>query len=663
MCGFSGFLGSGHPREAAIRHVTAMADVIRHRGPDDAGIWTDEVTGIALGHRRLSILDLSPAGSQPMLSAGGRYVMVFNGEIYNHLTLRQELELLPSPHPSPTEGRREYPWRGHSDTETLLAGFVQWGVEETLRRAVGMFAIALWDRRDRVLTLARDRLGEKPLYYGWQGDTFLFGSELKALRAHPAFAAAINRDALTLFLRHNCIPAPHSIYQGIYKLPPATFATLTGPAHQRHADPLIASYWSFREVAETGIAHPLPGDDTTAIATLDTLLRAAVAGQMVADVPLGAFLSGGVDSSLIVALMQAQSSRPVKTFTIGFHEAGYNEAEYAQAVAHHLGTEHTELYVSPKQAQAVIPRLPHLYDEPFADSSQIPTFLVAQLARTQVTVSLSGDAGDELFGGYNRYFLAERLWKKMDRWPYAVRRGLSKLLINTPIAVWDRVFSLARPSLPTQFRYPQPGDKLRKLGEILALPNRQAIYYALVSHWKNPAALVINGQEPPTPLTDATQWAALTDLTQHMMYLDTITYLPDDLLVKVDRAAMAVSLETRVPLLDHRLVEFAWRVPLSMKIRGGQGKWLLRQVLYRYVPKTLIERPKTGFGVPIDRWLRGPLRAWAETLLDESRLRQEGFFHPEPIRRKWAEHLAGKRNEQHDLWNVLMFQAWLENQS
>ena len=648
MCGLTGFFQSGGcSAERATVTLDVMATAIAHRGPDDSGVWFDADVGIGLAHRRLSILDLSPAGHQPMFSPSGRYVLVFNGEIYNHLELRRELELLPSslsPLPSPTEGRGEYPWRGHSDTETLLAGFETWGIAATLQRAIGMFAIAVWDRAERNLTLTRDRLGEKPLYYGWQGDCFLFGSELKALRAHPAFCAEIDRHALSLFLRHNYLPTPYSIYQGIYKLPPGTLLTL--PSANRSADLTPVAYWSLRDAVERGQAQPFQGTDAEAITALDDLLRDAVQRQQLADVPLGAFLSGGVDSSTIVALMQAQSSRPVKTFTIGFHENGYNEAHYAQAVARHLGTDHTELYVTPEQAQAVIPRLPTLYDEPFADSSQIPTFLVSQLTRQQVTVSLSGDAGDELFGGYRRYFDSQAWWNYIKAIPAPVRRlGAATLMAVRP-TTWDWLSDGL-------------GNRMQKLAGVLCVKDNSDLYRHFITHWPSPADVVINGHEPLTQITKPN--IIMENILEQMMTLDTLSYLPDDILVKVDRAAMAVSLETRVPLLDHRVVEFAWRLPLVMKIRHGESKWILRQVLDRYVPRTLIERPKMGFGVPLDRWLRGPLRDWAEDLLDESRLRQEGFFHPEPIRHKWAEHLSGTRNWQYHLWDVLMFQAWLEH--
>ena len=656
MCGITGFVDFRNNTLEEWQHVlTKMTNTLIHRGPDASGIWLDEYAGVGLGHRRLAIVDLSPTGRQPMVSASERYIIVFNGEVYNFLKLRQELE-----RPSSPLTINHLPFTGNSDTEVMLAAIEQWGLEGAVKRFVGMFAFALWDRKERVLHLVRDRLGVKPLYYGWLGRVFVFGSELKALKAHSEFCGEIDRGVLALMLRHNCIPAPYSIYKGIYKLPPGHILTLNRADTQ--SEPVLTAYWSAKAVAENGVANLFAGSEIEAAEHLDTLLRDAVKLRMLADVPLGAFLSGGIDSSTVVALMQAQSERPVKTFSIGFHEQGYNEAEHAKAVAKHLGTDHTELYVTPEQAMAVIPKLPALYDEPFSDSSQIPTFLVSELARQHVTVSLSGDGGDELFGGYNRYFWGQSIWQKVGWMPRGLRGAAAKAMTVLSPQTWEAIFRRLDAVLPEKIKQRNPGDKLHKLAEILAVKSPEAMYHGLVSHWKNPAGVVIGANEPPTVLTDCNRWADLPDFTLQMMYLDLVSYLPDDILVKVDRASMGVSLEARVPLLDHRVVEFAWRVPLAMKIRDGQGKWLLRQVLYKYVPKELIERPKMGFGIPVDQWLRGPLRDWAESLLDEARLRREGFFNPLPIRQKWDEHLAGKRNWQYYLWDVLMFQAWLEEQ-
>jgi asparagine synthase (glutamine-hydrolysing) len=652
MCGISGFYDpfrrSG-PSE--MESVTArMASTLEHRGPDDSGVWVDADAGIALSHRRLSILDLSAEGHQPMFSADGRLAIVFNGEIYNFAALRGELESL------------GHSFRGHSDTEIMLAAITQWGLEGAVGRFVGMFAFALWDRQERTLHLARDRMGEKPLYYGWVNGAFLFASELKALRAHPQWRGEVDRNALTLFLRHNYIPAPHSIYQGLCKLMPGTVLSLPAALARPGELPVPIPFWSMKSVAETGAANPFAGSESEAADELEKLLKKAIGQQMVADVPLGAFLSGGVDSSTIVALMQAQSSRPVKTFTIGFHETGYNEAEFARDVADHLGTDHTELYVTPEEAMGVIPRLPTIYDEPFSDASQIPTFLVSQLARRHVTVSLSGDAGDELFGGYPRYSLAQKIWSRIGRAPRVGRRALAALLRSVGVETWDSGLGwLARLS-PESLGADRVGDRVHKLADILAVDSPEQIYRGLVSHWKEPERIVIGAKEPATALNDPSQWVPLPDFFQRMMYLDAITYLPDDILVKVDRASMAVSLESRIPLLDHRVVEFAWRLPLSMKVKNGRSKWLLREVLHRHVPRKLIERPKMGFGVPTDIWLRGPLRDWAEQLLDSKRLRDEGFFAPAPIRQKWEEHLSGRRNWQYYLWDILMFQGWLDSQ-
>lgn len=657
MCGLAGFLGGGElAGEALARTLNRMTDVLTHRGPDDSGYWVDGSAGIGLGHRRLAILDLLPTGHQPMHSACGRYVIAFNGEIYNFQDLREQLQ---------AQGNAPS-WRGHSDTEVLLATIAHLGLDAAIKRLVGMFAFALWDRQERTLTLARDRLGEKPLYYGWQSGVFLFGSELKAMRAHPGFRAEINRDALALYLRYNYVPAPHSIYQGINKLPPGTYLQVapgTSGAPHMSAAAVPITYWSARDTATAGLTERFSGGDSDAIDELDRLLRRSVAGQSIADVPLGAFLSGGVDSSTVVALMQALSSRPVKTFSIGFREADYNEAEYAEAIARHLGTEHTELYVTPKESLEVIPRLPAIWDEPFSDASQIPTFLIAELTRHYVTVSLSGDGGDELFGGYNRYSELRWIWDKVKRLPVFARQLAASTITALSPAALTRAAGPLLHLAPTRWRHGNVGEKLHKLAEAIALPDPETIYRdALISHWKDPAAVVIGGAEPETLVTARSRWPDIADYTERMMWLDLVTYLPDDVLVKVDRAAMAVSLETRAPFLDHRVAEFAWRLPLSLKIRHGQGKWILRQVLHRYVSKELIERPKMGFGVPIDSWLRGPLREWAAALLEPTRLAREGFLHAAPITRKWQEHLAGRRNWQYPLWGVLMFQAWLERQ-
>ena len=682
MCGFAGFIAAQPGNLEELKAVaTRMADTITHRGPDDAGDWVDAKSGFALGFRRLSIIDLSHAGHQPMTSVGGRFVIAFNGEIYNHLEFRAELEGLDS-HASEDN---QLNWRGHSDTETMLASFEQWGIEATLSKTVGMFAIAVWDVREHTLYLARDRFGEKPLYYGWTGSgagrAFVFGSELKALRAFPGFANPVCRQALAQYMRFMVVPAPRSINRGIFKLEPGCVLSVTGaPPIEAPMYPLrppvtyhsvsLRRWWSLYDVVNSGAQQPI-ADESVAVELLEQRLSDAVKLQSLADVPSGAFLSGGVDSTTIVALMQQQASRPVKTFTVGFEEGGFDESPFARAVAQHLGTEHTELFVTAAEAQAVIPQLPDIYDEPFADSSQIPTHLVCRAARRHVTVALTGDAGDELFGGYSRYFLGPNIWAKLAWLPYPVRQALGATISAIPLVGLDALSRPVNTLLAGGKGISNAGDKAHKLAARLSgVRNLDDLYIRLVSEWQDPAQ-VVRGEggslvvEPPNLLDDEVPAQGLTGETDNplrMMYRDSMTYLPDDILCKVDRAAMAASLETRVPFLDHRVAELAWQLPLGMKIRDGQGKWALRQVLYKHVPRELIDRPKAGFGIPIGKWLRGPLRPWAESLLDQNRLIAEGYFYPTPIRKKWAEHLAGQRDHTASLWVVLMFQAWLQQQ-
>jgi asparagine synthase (glutamine-hydrolysing) len=646
MCGITGFLAASAENELELKiKVSRMTDQLAHRGPDNSGIWVHRAGGVALGHRRLSILDLSRDGHQPMHSQSGRYVIVFNGEVYNFSDLRYKLK---------TSG---HSFRGLSDTEVMLAAMEQWGVEEALLHFNGMFAFAVWDRRERQLHLVRDRLGEKPLYYGWVGKSFLFGSELKALVAYPEFKGEVDRNALALYLRYSCIPAPYSIYRGIYKLTPA--GRLTVKLSDCGSTRQVIPYWSAEDANRHGIEHPFAGSPEDATAQLDELLRDAVKMRMVADVPLGAFLSGGVDSSTVAALMQAQSRRPVRTFAIGFHDDAYNEANYAAAVARHLGTDHTELYLSPEDIAPVISRLPAIYDEPFSDSSQIPTYLVSALARRHVTVSLSGDGGDELFGGYKRYLA----WGTVHDWikwlPLPVRQAASQSLRSLNPQQWNRLAAGVGRHVSTRGLH-FTGDKIHRLARILSAEDSFLRYQAIQSVWESPERVLLGADEPATLLRDRSHGPGFSDFRRHMMFLDAVTYLPDDILAKVDRASMAVSLEARVPFLDHRIVEFAARVPISMKIRAGVGKWLLREVLYRYVPKKLIERPKKGFALPVAAWLRGPLREWSEELLCETRLKSESYFHPRVVRKIWADHLSGQRDLSPHIWALLMFQAWLD---
>lgn len=654
MCGIAGIVDhrlAGNGTEAA-RIAALMSDQLRHRGPDSHGVWTDEPAGLALAHRRLAIVDLSPDGGQPMVSGSGRYVITYNGEIYNFATLRDELL------------RSGAAFRGHSDTEVLLALIERYGLAEAIRRSVGMFAFALYDRHERRLHLVRDRLGKKPLYFGQIGGAFVFASELKAIVRHPRFGGEIDRDALAAYFRHLYVPAPWSIWRGIYKLPPGSMLAID--VERNGSEPAgalldrIETYWDARTIAEEGAADPLALSAEQSVDRLEEVLSLAVRERMMADVPLGAFLSGGIDSSVVVALMQRQASSPVKTFSIGFDEAFYDEAEAARKVAAHLGTDHHEALVGPDDTLSVVPVLADMFDEPFADPSAVPTYLVSKLARRDVTVCLSGDGGDELFSGYGRYALADNLGRAIDRFPGWLRTTASSGIRTVPTPLWDAALQM----LPTRsiagLRGGYSGHRLHKLADLLASADRDELYHSLQSATERPADWVHGGAEALPPFATPPSGTRLAHPIHRMMYWDTVTYLPDDILVKVDRASMAVSLEARAPLLDHRVAELAWTIPLQTHRRDGKGKWLLRQLFARHLPAEWSKRQKQGFSVPVSEWLRGPLRSWAEALLDPERLEAEGILQPRPITRLWQDHLSGRRDYGAQIWAVVMFQAWRE---
>lgn len=644
MCGIAGFWSlPGDQREMLVL-AREMTDTLQHRGPDDEGQWADASSGIALGQRRLSILDLSPMGHQPMCSEGGRYWIVFNGEVYNYSEMRKELPGVA--------------WRGHSDTEVMLAAIERWGLERAVQRFVGMFAFALWDSRERLLHLVRDRIGIKPLYYSFVSDAVLFGSELKALRCHPEFIGEIDRDSLALFLRHNYVPQPYSIYRDTHKLTPGTILTLRSPLDR---DSQSRPYWCMREVAEAGQADPFTGTPAEAIEQLKSLLTESVRLRMIADVPVGAFLSGGIDSTTVVALMQAQTAQPVKTFSIGFLNPEYDEAPYAAQIARHLGTDHTELYARPEEVLELIPSLPYYYDEPFSDSSQIPMMLVSLLARKQVTVSMSGDGGDELFAGYPRYMLGQTL-AQLLKIPEDVRRFGARV-IGQGVALWpERWLPSTTTSGSRPLRDLLSRRRLDKLRLALQCETVEQLYLPVMSHAAAPTEVVLASREPLTTLTDRSRWLPSNSSVHQMMYLDLLTYLPDDILTKVDRASMSVALEARVPLLDHRVVEFSWRLPLSLKLRHGVSKWILKQIAYSFVPQKLLQQRKHGFAVPLGAWLRGPLRDWAEDLIDETDVRNQGFLNAPMIRSLWKNHLDGTAHNPAALWDVISFQSWLRSQ-
>ncbi len=649
MCGISGIIDIKniykHNNALCIKN---MCKKLYHRGPNSFGTWEDNKLGVYLGHTRLSIIDTTMNGSQPMASSSGRYILVFNGEIYNHKELKNDISFIHN---------NNYEWKGQSDSEILVASIETWGVRETLNKLTGMFAFAIFDRKECKLTLVRDRFGEKPLYYGFQNNIFLFASELKAIKTHPAFENSLNINSIGQVLSNSCVIAPDTIYKGILKLNPASYLTLSINHGEKIDIDKPVSYWDIINTIINGKNNPFRGDDDEAIFCVNELLKNSISKQMISDVPIGAFLSGGIDSSLVVSIMQSLSKNKVKTFTIGFNEDGYNEAKHAKKIANYLDTDHTELYVSASEALSVIPKIPKIYDEPFSDSSQIPTFLVSQLAAKDVSVSLSGDGGDELFGGYNRYIYTKNWWSIIQKFPFFFRKRTANLLNSISPSLWNSIGNNVNRIFKNNIIGNSFENKIEKISGALKINSTINLYKYFISNWKNPNNALINSSRMntffmPNDLN--------LNIVEQMMYLDTINYLPNDILVKLDRASMAVSLESRVPMLDHKLAEFSWTLPLDKKIRNNQGKWILKKTLSQYLPNELIDRPKMGFGVPIDYWLRNSLNEWAENLLDESKLRKEGYFNPKAIRKKWDEHIEGKRNWQHQLWAVLMFQAWLD---
>ncbi|RMG43018.1 MAG: asparagine synthase (glutamine-hydrolyzing) [Candidatus Dadabacteria bacterium] len=649
MCGIAGFINPSLSLDQRQALAVKMADAIRSRGPDAAGEWHESEIGLSFAFRRLAIIDLSSQGNQPMSSESGRFTIVFNGEVYNFASLRAKLE---------KTGHR---FRGHSDTEVMLASFEEWGIDNSLSKFNGMFAFAVYDTTNKTLTLARDRVGIKPLYYGFVGGVFAFASELKALKPLGPEFFEVSTESLAYYLRYGYVPAPWSIFKSIYKLEAGSALTIDLERPLDSASSLKPKrYWSLPD-KESLKLYDIPVNFDEQVTVLDNLLSDAVSLRMVADVPLGAFLSGGIDSSTVVALMQKNSTRPVRTFSIGFYEDEYNEAKYAASIAKHLGTEHTELYVSAKEALSVIPLMPSVYDEPFGDSSEIPTYILSRLTREHVTVSLSGDGGDELFCGYNRYVWADKIWRMLSPVPVILRGPLGQLIQAIPVKGWDYFFKIFRPLLPQTLRFTTPGDKAHKLGRLLTLKTKYELYERLITHWENPS-LVVTGLNTALPhYGERYSFDDSISYLDYMTSLDFYTYLPDDILVKVDRASMAVSLEARVPVLDHRVVEFSRALPLESKYHAGRTKRILREVLYRYVPKQMLERPKQGFGIPVGEWLRDPLKDWAESLLDERLLKEQGYFIPTVVKAYWSEHLSTRRNWQYLLWDLLMFQAWLND--